>query len=271
MPELPEVRTVSKHLNNRIKNLIVSDVIITLDKIIKDISPSDFKNKILGEKIISVSNEGKWIVIHLTNEQNIIVHLRLEGKFRTQSDPNIKTEHDHITLVFNDGTKLYFNDTRQFGTFHLRGSNYRLVPPISNLGMDFNCIKPEWLHEKLSRKKIPIKSSLLDQTLVVGLGNIYVNEVLWFCQINPNKPSNEINLKQVKQIIHFSHKILEEAYLDGGSSIQTYSSLDGLKGTYQEKLEVHMREGSLCSRCKSHIIKTKVNGRGTYWCPFCQK
>ena len=112
---------------------------------------------------------------------------------------------------------------------------------------------------------------LLDQNLLIGLGNIYVNEVLWWCKVNPSTPSNEISKSLLKKIINKSHEIMEKAYEMGGSSIATYSSLDGIEGEYQHELKVHLRQGQKCTRCKNLIEKYKVNGRGTYWCPKCQK
>ena len=270
MPELPEVRTVSKHLNNKLKGLTIKSIDVRLSKMLKDIDINEFIKRTVNKKIISITNEGKWILFNLEGDEHIIVHLRLEGKFRTIDDPHINPKHDHVIIEFNNGVKLFFNDTRQFGTFHLKGSEYKDVKPLVDLGKSFKDLSPEWLHQKLSNKRIPIKSALLDQTIVIGLGNIYVNEVLWECKIDPTIPSNQIALKQIKEIIKWSHDIMEESYIDGGSSIQTYSSLDGKKGTYQNKLKVHMKEKEKCPKCATSIIKIKVGGRGTYLCPKCQ-
>lgn len=270
MPELPEVRTVSKHLNKRIKGMEVKNVEINLDKMIKDVSSPEFKKRLKGQKVIKVDNEGKWIVIHFSNDNNVIVHLRLEGKFRTNHVEGINPKHDHVVFEFTNGTKLYFNDTRQFGTFHLKGKDYLNEKPLSKLGKDLKGLDAKWLHQKLSNKRIPIKSAMLDQEIVIGLGNIYINEVLWFVKLDPNTPSNKVPLSKLKEIIDVSYDVMETSYKLGGSSIATYSSLDGIKGSYQNKLEVHGKDGKPCSRCGDTISKMKVGGRGTYYCPTCQ-
>lgn len=271
MPELPEVRTVSKHLNQRIKGLEILDVDIKLEKIIKEITPEDFKNKLINKRIVKVDNEGKWIIIHVEDDNNILVHLRLEGKFRTGDVEGIKTKHDHVIFHLSNNVKLYFNDTRQFGTFHLKGKNYLSEKPLSNLGQQLNGINIDEFYNKLSKKRIPIKSTMLDQTFVIGLGNIYINEALWWSKINPETPTNKISKSKLKTLIEYSYKIMEESYKQGGSSIATYSSLDGIKGTYQNELKVHGKNKEKCTKCNDAIIKIKVGGRGTYLCPTCQK
>ena len=271
MPELPEVITVTKHMNNLIKGKIIKDVQINLPKMIKDISPSKFIKQVQGAKILSVFNEGKWIVIELNNSKYIINHLRLEGKFRTEEIEGVDAKHDHVIFTFDNGTKLMFNDTRQFGTFHLKGREYKKQKPISSLGKTFKELTPEWLKERLENKRIAIKTAMLDQTIAVGLGNIYINEVLWKMKLNPNTPSNSLTDRQYKELIDVSNKILDKATQMGGSSIATYSSLNGVKGKYQNELKVHGKKGQPCYRCKTLIEKEKVNGRGTYFCPICQK
>ena len=271
MPELPEVITVTKHMNNLIKGKIIKYVQINLPKMIKGISSSEFIMQVQGAKIISVFNEGKWIIIKLNNSKYIINHLRLEGKFRTEEIKGVDPKHDHVVFTFNDETKLMFNDTRQFGTFHLKGNDYKSQKPISALGKSFDELSTKWLKERLMNKRIAIKTTMLDQTIAVGLGNIYINEVLWKIKLNPNTPANELTDKQYKKLIDTSKDILDKATQMGGSSIATYSSLNGVKGEYQNELKVHGKKGDPCYRCGVKIEKEKVNGRGTYFCPSCQK
>lgn len=271
MPELPEVRTVVKHMSKRLKNLEVEDIDIRLNKILKGITLSEFKTRLIGKKILNIDNEGKWIIIHFEDDNNVLVHLRLEGKFRTSHVEGVNKQHDHIIFTFTNGSKLYFNDTRQFGTFYLLGKNYMNKKPISKLGRTLKDLDVDWLFNKLSKKRIPIKSSMLDQAIVIGLGNIYINEALWAIKLNPEIPSNKVSKIKLKELIKVSYNIMEESYRMGGSSIATYSSLDGLRGNYQNKLEVHGKKGKPCSVCGILIDKIKVGGRGTYYCPSCQK
>ena len=271
MPELPEVRTVCFHLNNRIKDLTVKRVDVRLEKILKGVSKEDFETTLVNKKVLSVTNRGKWIIIHFEDDNNVIVHLRLEGKFRTKDDPNVNPKHDHVIFEFTDGTHLYFNDTRQFGTFHLMGKDFKLKPPVAKLGYKLNEVDIDALFNKLKRKTIPIKSTLLDQELLIGLGNIYVNEVLWKTQVDPSTKTNAITKEKLQELIKVSHEVMEHSFELGGSTIKSYSSLDGVQGSYQNELVVHMREKEDCPRCNNPIQKMKVGGRGTYWCPTCQK
>ena len=271
MPELPEVITVTRHMNDLVKNKIIKDVKVNLPKMIKDIEPRDFINNIKDTKVLKVFNEGKWIIFQLDNNKYILNHLRLEGKFRTEHVEGVNPKHDHVIFIFKDGTELRFNDTRQFGTFHLKDKNYLSERPLSNLGKYLENIDASWLKERLKNKSIAIKTAMLDQTIVIGLGNIYINEVLWKIGLKPATPANKLTSKQYEDLIETSINILNESIKLGGSSIATYSSLNGVKGKYQHKLKVHGKQNEPCPRCKTPISKMKVNGRGTYYCSKCQK
>lgn len=271
MPELPEVRTVANTLNKVIRNKTIKKVDVFCHKIIKEINVKEFQTKIEGNKIIDVKNIGKWIIVNLNNGYSFIVHLRLEGKFRTTLE-GANNKHDHIIFTFQNDSKLYFNDTRKFGTFHLRKtSEIKELTPISNLANEPQNTDINWLFNKLQKKSIPIKSSMLDQGLVVGLGNIYINEVLWKEKINPITPSNKITKIQLKKLLKTSFNIMEKSYTLGGTTFRTYSSLNNKEGLYQNFLMIHNKESELCSECKNPIKKIKVGGRGTYFCPKCQK
>ena len=271
MPELPEVITVSKHLSKRVSGLKIKSVDVNLDKIIKEPSVKEFKKELIGKTVIKVKNIGKWIVFDLNDNLHLIVHLRLEGKFRTGEVGGINPKHDHVIIHFDNGINLFFNDTRQFGTFHLLGKNYLDVKPLKDLGQYLYDINIDELYKRFKRKSIPIKTAMLDQTIVIGLGNIYINEALWKAKINPETPTNQLTKQKLQELTIISDEIMKESEKLGGSSIATYSSLDGVKGKYQDKLIVHGKNGNKCPRCYSIIEKIKVNGRGTYYCPKCQK
>ena len=270
MPELPEVRTVVKALNSVLENKIIADVTVIKEKMIKDISANDFITKLKNKKILKVSNFGKFIVFFLEDDLVMLSHLRMEGKYHMTEWDNPK--HDHVVFTFKDNTKLYYNDTRQFGTFHLKNlSNYLITKPLSEMGpipSEADYLK---IYDQVKNKKAPIKSTLLDQSILSGLGNIYVDEVLWDVKIHPETPSNKITKEQIKQIIISSSVILEKATLAGGSTIRSYASFDNTEGDYQNQLKVHMQVNKECFRCKEKIIKIRVGGRGTYLCPKEQK
>ncbi len=177
MPELPEVRTVCKILNEKLKAKTIEDVIVKKPKLIKEVSPEKFRSTLLNKTINSVSNRGKFIVFHLSDETIILSHLRMEGKYHFEKLVNEK--HDHVVFNFTDGTSLYYNDTRQFGTFHLRkNGNYFTINPLKKMGPEPIDAEIKLLYSALIKKNISIKTALLDQTFLSGLGNIYVDEVL---------------------------------------------------------------------------------------------
>lgn len=270
MPELPEVRNVVKAMDKALQNKTIKDIVINKEKLIKDLAPKDFENALKNKKIIKISNIGKFIIFFLSDDLVLLSHLRMEGKYHTSEWENNK--HDHIIFNFSDGTKLYYNDTRQFGTFNLRNtSNYLSVRPLVDMGKVPSETDAKALFNKIKNRKVPIKLLLLDQSLLAGLGNIYVDEVLWKVKVHPETPSNKISLNKLEEILEASTEIMDKATLMGGSSIRTYSSFEGIKGHYQDELKIHMQINKPCFRCKTKIEKIKVGGRGTYYCPTCQR
>lgn len=270
MPELPEVRVVSNYLNEKIKGNNIVDVEVLLPKLIKNESKNMFIKKLTGRKIVNVGNLGKFIIFKFDNNTNLISHLRMEGKYRVEVEYSPQ-KHDYVVFKLNNKYLIY-NDTRQFGTFHyFQNEEIEKVPPLNKLANEPQNTDVNALHNRLTKKNIAIKSALLDQTLLVGLGNIYVNEVLWHAKVHPTTPSNQISLKQLKTILDISTDVMNESTKMGGTTIHSFKSINDVEGNYQDKLRVHGREHKKCYRCKTMINKIKVNGRGTYFCPKCQK
>ena len=271
MPELPEVKTVVSQLNTLIINHIIKDILIYKPKIIKEISAEEFKKQLIGKKIKNITNKGKFIIFHLNDDLFLVTHMRMEGKYFFYDKKTKPIKHVHLIFQFDNGSELQYHDTRIFGTFQIRNKNYLEELPLSKLGNEAAHSDPNLLFEKIKNRRIAIKTILLDQTFMVGLGNIYVDEVLFDVKINPKTPANKITYDEMKKIINSTHKILTKATKCGGSSIASYTSLNGKKGTYQNHLKVHTRKDKPCVICSLPISKIKVNGRGTYYCKRCQK
>lgn len=270
MPELPEVRTIVKQLANEIASLTIDDLKVLRNNFIKEISIQEFKDKVIGQKIVKVANRAKFILIFLQNKNVIVNHLRMEGKFRLEKDYESQ-KHDYLIFSLSNGFKLIYNDTRMFGSFQIRDeASLLLTKPLSNLGPIPSKISEGVLFEKLKRRSIPIKLALLDQKLMSGLGNIYVCEALWKAKVSPYKSAKALTPKEVKETLKASREILAKATKYGGSTVSTYKHLTS-KGTYQRFLEVYALAGKPCSRCNTPITKEKINGRGTYYCKVCQK
>lgn len=270
MPELPEVRTVSRSLNKEVSKNTIKSVQVFLPKLIKNQSKNMFIKKLEGKKINSVTNYGKFIIFNLSEKTNIVSHLRMEGKYRVEAELK-RSKHDHI--VFDLGKKyLIYSDTRQFGTFHyFQNEDIYSLSPLSKMAHEPQDTDAKELFERLQRKSIAIKTALLDQTLLVGLGNIYVNEVLWWEKIIPTRKCNQITLTELKRLLKRSSTVMDESTEMGGTTIHSFKSFNETSGNYQSKLKVHGKENQKCFRCKTLIVKNRVNGRGTYYCPHCQK
>ncbi len=271
MPELPEVETVRQTLRKKIINKKISDVEILYEKIIKT-DLALFKEKIINQTIREIDRYGKYLLIRL-DDYYLISHLRMEGKYFLRPAYTPVDKHTHIIFRFQDNTELWYHDVRKFGTMHLKTIDRVYIgEPLDKLGLEpfdenFNLT---YFKEKLNNKR-NIKNCLLDQRIVVGLGNIYVNEVLFKVLIHPETISNTLTDEVILHLIDEIKLVLNKAILLGGSTIRSYYSDDNVSGRFQNELLVHQKEGELCPNCGSAIIKIKVSGRGTYLCPSCQK
>ena len=268
MPELPEVETVKNTLKKqilgkRIKNIkILYDGIILTDK-------DEFKN-IINQEILDIKRRGKFLIFVL-NDYYLVSHLRMEGKYfiKNKSMPIMK--HEHIIFDLDD-LELRYHDTRKFGRMYLVTKDKLYTDtPLCKLGLEpwDNSLNNLYLKDKLN-SNIPIKTLLLDQSIITGIGNIYADEILFKARINPLKKGKDITVSECDAIIKYTKEILEKAIEKGGTTIKSFTSSLGVTGHFQGSLLVHNKEGEHCPICDSIILKTKVNGRGTYFCPNCQ-
>ena len=265
MPELPEVRTVAKVLRKELLNKKVTNVKIIYPKII-EMDSLDL-SLLIGKTLKDISAKGKYLIFKF-DDLFLISHLRMEGKYfiKSLSDPIEK--HEHIIFEF-DKLSVRYHDTRKFGRMTLtKDLNY--YKSLAKLGKEPFDMNKEELKKGLN-SNLPIKELLLDQTIIAGLGNIYVNEVLFDTKINPLKKGNNLSLDECQRIINSSINILNKAIEKGGTTIKSYTSSLGVTGSYQEYLKVHKREKLPCNICGTPIKNIKVGGRSTYYCPKCQK
>ena len=273
MPELPEVETVKESLRLRLTGRKIKKVNVIYDNIIAYPKVEEFINNIENQRINDMHRRGKFILFDL-DDYYLLSHLRMEGKyfFKTKDDEILKREH--VIFDLDNGEELRYMDTRKFGKMYLiKKEDIDKVGPLKELGLepwDDNLIS-DYLLEKYKTKRLPIKSVLLDQSIIVGIGNIYADEILFLCKINPLKKCNEITKKEAFNIIKYTKEVLEKAIKKGGTTIRSYSSVDGVHGLFQEELLVHGKDKGKCPICNGNIEKIRVGGRGTYYCPKCQK
>lgn len=269
MPELPEVETVRRTLQEFLIGKSITEIEIKYDKIIRDISVSEFKETLINQTITDIKRKGKYLIFVL-NEYVLISHLRMEGKYYYR-DHCFDSKHDHICFKLNNGMSLVYNDTRKFGTMNLESiENYEKASYLTKLGPEpFETeLTAKYLFDKLHKKSTAIKTALLDQTVISGLGNIYVDEVLFLSSLMPTLKCSELKMNDYQNIVESSKVVINKAINEGGTTIKSFSSSEGVHGRFQNSLNVHTKKE--CAVCNTEVTKIKVNGRGTYYCSKCQ-
>ena len=272
MPELPEVETVRRGLEKLILGKKISSIEIRYPNMIKT-DLHEFQKEMPGQVIQSMGRRGKYLLFYL-EDKVLISHLRMEGKYFYYPDQVPERKHAHVLIHFEDGGTLVYEDVRKFGTMEL------LAPELLDAYFVSKKLGPEPTEEDfdleifigaLKKSKKPIKSHLLDQTLVAGLGNIYVDEVLWKAKVHPSRASKSLSAQEARKVHDQTIEVLGQAVEKGGSTIRTYTNAFGEDGTMQDFHQVYDKAGQACSRCGSIIEKIQLGGRGTHFCPKCQR
>ena len=272
MPELPEVETVRRGLEKLILGKKIASLDIRYPKMIKT-DLDQFQKELPGQVVKSMGRRGKYLLFYLTDKV-LISHLRMEGKYFYYPGQVPERKHAHVFIHFEDGGTLVYEDVRKFGTMELLAPELleayfiskKLGPEPSEQDFDLGSFKLA-----LKKSKKPIKSHLLDQTLVAGLGNIYVDEVLWRAKVHPASPSQSLTRAEATSIHEQTIEVLGQAVEKGGSTIRTYTNAFGEDGTMQDFHQVYDKTGEACSRCGAIIEKIQLGGRGTHFCPKCQR
>ena len=272
MPELPEVETVRRGLEKLILGKKIASLDIRYPKMIKT-DLDQFQKELPDQVVKSMGRRGKYLLFYLTDKV-LISHLRMEGKYFYYPDQVPERKHAHVFIHFEDGGTLVYEDVRKFGTMEL------LAPELLDAYFVSKKLGPEPTEQDfdleifrgaLKKSKKPIKSHLLDQTLVAGLGNIYVDEVLWRAKVHPSRTSNSLSAQEARKVHDQTIEVLGQAVEKGGSTIRTYTNAFGEDGTMQDFHQVYDKTGEACSRCGFIIEKIQLGGRGTHFCPKCQR
>ena len=289
MPELPEVEVVKRSLVDKIQNSIIKAVKINDGRLRYKVDKNKIK-KIIGLKIKKISRRSKFLLFFFNNNNVMLVHLGMTGKFFVINQKNTKYKtsfyydidegkdkiHDRVIFHLSRNQKLIYNDVRKFGFIKfIKKINLEQNLHLKNLGpeplekkFNFNYFK-----QYIINKNRTIKDILMDQKFISGLGNIYVNETLFFSGIKPTKKVKNLSENEIRKIIKFTKIILSKAIALGGSSIKNFSSNNGKKGSFQQYFCVYGKKGEKCSkkRCGSKIIKIVISNRATFYCDKCQK
>ena len=271
MPELPEVETVKRVLLPIVKGRTIKSVEVLRKSIVNGLE-DEFISFIKNETVLDMSRIGKFLIFHLTNDKVLISHLRMEGKYIELLESEDNTKYARVVFYLDNGHKLCYDDSRSFGRMVMSNEkDYLNEKEIAKLGpepFDVKDVSP--LLEKAKKISLPIKTALLSQELITGLGNIYVDEVLFASKIHPLTPAKFITKNEWEKIIAESKRILTEAIAAGGSTIKSYHPGKDINGEFQTKLLAYGRNGQKCVSCHAFMRFIKVNGRGTTFCPHCQ-
>ncbi|MGL1935193.1 MAG: bifunctional DNA-formamidopyrimidine glycosylase/DNA-(apurinic or apyrimidinic site) lyase [Fibrobacterales bacterium] len=272
MPELPEVETVVQGLKKQCLSQPICKALIHLPRIVNGTAPS-LKKALVGQEIVTVTRHGKYIFLHISNDKTVVVHLRMTGQLFTTPVDRAKDKHTHVELFFdNSDTKLIYRDIRTFGRFTLINTSDKERYLIDHkLGPDALTMKKKDLIEALKNRKVSIKAALLNQEVIAGIGNIYVDEILFREKLNPLTTPSSLSDDAIGSILKTTKAVLKKAVLNKGTTFSDYVNSYGEKGKFQLSLKAYNRAGQPCSNCKTTIVKVKVAGRGTYFCPSCQK
>lgn len=267
MPELPEVQTVLDTLKYQIRDCKITDINVIYKPIV-NCELSEF-NKLIGQHFRDFKRRGKYLLF-IMDDVVLVSHLRMEGKYYLMVPDEPVSKHMHVIFGLDNGKQLRYNDVRKFGRMELYPLDYDFSH-FKNLGPEpfDESFNHEYVKEYFSKIKKPIKEVLLDQSFVAGCGNIYADEVCSAIEIRPDTPVNRLNDEDIDRLIVSVRDILNEAIKAGGTTIRSYTSSLGVSGRFQLSLRVHTLDK--CPKCGSDIIKIRIGGRGTYYCPLCQK
>jgi formamidopyrimidine-DNA glycosylase len=271
VPELPEIETVCRGLRPFLENYSIQNVQINRPNLRYPFPPL-FKERLEGAKIIKIERRAKYILIHLDNELTWVIHLGMSGRIRINEETVNK--HDHVIWTTEQYCHFVYNDPRRFGLMDLvRTRDLDQHRLFTNLGIDpFDAeLTPELLHKFLSKNARPLKSVLLDQTIIVGLGNIYVCEALWLTNLSPFRNANTLSLKQCNELLENVLCVLKKAINAGGSTLKDYSQPNGELGYFQHQFKAYGREGKECltESCNGSIKRIVQSGRSTFYCSVC--
>ncbi len=279
MPELPEVETVRRGIIPLLEGRRLFQVIQRRDTLRIPL-PDNFATRLRGRKVEQITRRAKYLLFHLDGQEILICHLGMSGKMtltaaKDRQKPDRFEKHDHVILESDRHDLVIFNDPRRFGLMTLcdqgelaQHSLFRNMGP-EPLGNEFNA---EYLYEKIKNRRSPIKNVLLDQRVVVGLGNIYVCEVLFLARVSPEKKASDLSLDEVEKIVPIVRDVLTRAIEAGGSTLKDYARVDGELGYFQHEFKVYGREGEDCPNggCDTVIARIIQSNRSTFYCPTCQ-
>ena len=282
MPELPEVETVRRGLGPVMEGQVIAAAAVNRDGL-RFPFPPRMADRLAGQRVLHLRRRSKYIMADLGSGETLLLHLGMSGRILVSGgvigqfhhDHPAPQKHDHVVLTMGNGARITFNDARRFGAIDLVSTlAAEAHPMLANLGPEplGNDFHEDYLAARLHGRLTPVKSALLDQGVVAGLGNIYVCEVLFRTGISPARLAGDVKAAEVGALVPMIRAVLTEAIAAGGSSLRDYRQADGELGYFQHRFRVYDREGQPCltPRCQGTIARLLQSGRSSFHCPLCQ-
>lgn len=273
MPEMPEVEQVRKTLAPHIKGKKITNIEIYLDRLIQHPTPEAFVKGLVGKTILEVGRKGKYLVLQTAAKQELIVHLRMTGALIAQPSEAPEPRYAKIKFSLTDNTTMWFTDIRTFGTLYLVTDNDKYIEGYETLGPEplSEAFTADYLAPLAEKSKKPIKTLILDQKVIAGLGNIYADECLALSKILPMRLANTLSRNEINELCEAINAVIAQGIKNRGTTFRDYKDGEGNKGNNQNHLLVYSRSGKPCRSCGTILLQTKIGGRGSVYCPNCQK
>lgn len=270
MPELPEVETTLRGLKPHLENAMIYDIIVRQYQLRWPI-PSNIKSKIKQQYIRELSRRGKYLLLHL-KMGTMLIHLGMSGSLRIVNDDVPAQKHDHVDIILSNHKIMRYTDPRRFGALLLTTNDPRKHPLLQSLGVEplDACFESHYLLKKIKNRCTPIKSFIMNNKIVVGVGNIYASEALFLAGIHPLTPAGNLNEKQCKRLVKSIQQILTAAIKRGGTTLKDFMNSDGKPGYFGQNLKVYGRRGLPCVKCHTILEFIKIGQRSTVLCCNCQ-
>jgi formamidopyrimidine-DNA glycosylase len=273
VPELPEVETVRTRLEPALVGRVFEAVDIRDSRLTRPFDPTEVAAELQGERVVAVDRRGKYLVVRFESGLVLLVHLRMTGAFLHPRNGAVDERHTRAVVRLDDGSDVAYRDVRRFGTWALLRTD-ELDPYLATrlgdepLGERFSTAN---LRERLRGRRAPVKAALLDQRTLAGIGNIYADEALWRARIDPRRAAGSLAEDELRRLHRGIRGALRAGIERQGATLRDYRAPDGERGRMQHEFKVYGRTGDPCPRCKGPIEKTRLGGRGTWFCPACQR
>ncbi|WP_104373525.1 bifunctional DNA-formamidopyrimidine glycosylase/DNA-(apurinic or apyrimidinic site) lyase [Desulfocucumis palustris] len=274
MPELPEVETVKRTLEKKLVGLAFEGIHLHMPKIVRLPQAQEFVSSLTGRKILRLGRRGKYLMLHLSGNYTLVIHLRMTGRLVYANPDTPMEKHTHVVFLLSNGDQLRYTDIRQFGRMLLAPTpELDTLPGLRDLGVEplGEHFTREFMKKELKRRRTRLKALLLDQSFIAGLGNIYVDESLHRAGLHPERLAMDLTPRETTRLFQAIKEVLTDAVNNRGTSFRDYVDGEGRPGNNKERLQVYSREGLPCHKCGKPIHRIRVAGRSSFFCPQCQK